>query len=225
VIRIDADHRLRGVCPGGLRVARAHVHRDRSKLSGALPGPWRHVLGAVRSLCRRGWLLLDLNGFWLGRVSEQFGIELGEELIGGLLAGALGAPHHLPVVMIDDEREVPVLFSPADVVHSDVVEVVQAGGIKLIGADAADDPPDGAPVDPEHPLDRCLVRPGREPRDEAFEVARELRARAGERDALGTCPVLGAPQPPPAAVDLQPPENDALNWPHCDVLNWPRLDV
>ncbi len=162
-------------------------------------------LAPLRRFPGRGWLLLDAGWFWLGRVGEQVGIELGEELISGFLARALGAPYHLAALMVDDEREVPMLLSPADLIHSYVVEVLQARGIKLISADAADDPPDGTPVDPEHPLDRRLVRPARQPRDQGFEVARELRARAGERDALGTRPVLGAPQTPPTAADLQPP--------------------
>ena len=108
--------------------------------------------------------------------------------------------------MVDHEREVLVLALPADLVDPDLVEIVQAAGIELVVADALDDPPDRVPVDPQHPLDRRLVGPRRQPRDQALEVARELRARPGERDALGPRPVPRAPQPPATAMDLQPPD-------------------
>ena len=42
--------------------------------------------------------------------------------------------------------------------------------------------------------------------NQAFEVACELRPRAGERDALGPRPVHPAPQPSTAATDLEPPD-------------------
>ena len=98
-----------------------------------------------------------------------------------------------------------MLLAPADLIDPDIEEIAQPAGIELIDAHASDDPPDRAPVDPEHPLDRCLVGARRQPRDEAFEVARELRAWAGERDALSARPVLGAPKTPPSAMDLKPP--------------------
>jgi hypothetical protein len=108
--------------------------------------------------------------------------------------------------MVGDKREVVVLALPRHLVDPDVIEIVQTGGIELVVADALDDPPDRVPVDPQHPLDRRLIRPGRQPRDQALEVARELRPRPGERHALGPRPVHRAPQPPTAAVDLQPPD-------------------
>ena len=42
--------------------------------------------------------------------------------------------------------------------------------------------------------------------DQALEIARELRARPGERDALSPRSVLRAPQAPAATVDLKPPD-------------------
>ena len=77
---------------------------------------------------------------------------------------------------------------------------------RLVVAATLDDPPDGVPIDPQHPLDRRLVGPRREPREQALEIARELRPRAGERHPLGTRPVLRAPQPAAPAVNLQPPD-------------------
>ena len=65
--------------------------------------------------------------------------------------------------MVDHEREVLVLALPADLVDADLVEIVQPAGIELGIAHALDDPPDRVPVDPQHPLDRRLVRPGRQP--------------------------------------------------------------
>jgi hypothetical protein len=188
VIRIDADHRLGRVVAGGGGVPVAHVQRDRPELGGALTDE------RLRVVCvgRRG--RCDL------------GVEFFEEPIGCLLAGAVGAPHDLPALVVSHEREVVVLALPADLVDPDVVEAVQAVGIELVVADTLDDPPDRVPVDPQKPLDGGLVDASHQPRDEALEVAGELRAWAGERDALGPRPVLRAPQPPAAAVDLQPPD-------------------
>src|SRR5680860_1502662 len=68
-----------------------------------------------------------------------------------------------------------------------------------------DDPADGVPVDPDQPADRGLVGARGKPRDELLEIAGELRAGPGERDALDADAAgraLKAPQPSP---DLQPP--------------------
>jgi pyruvate, orthophosphate dikinase len=54
-----------------------------------------------------------------------------------------------------------VLALPADLVHADLIEIVQPAGIELIGTHTGDDPPDRVPVDPEHPL----VSGVRTPRD------------------------------------------------------------
>ena len=107
--------------------------------------------------------------------------------------------------MIDHEREVAMLLAPAHLIDPDVIQIAKTARIELVNADAGDDPPDGVPVDPHQPFHGALVSAGREPRDEALEVARELRSRPGERDPLGARSVLRAPQTPPAAVNLKPP--------------------
>ena len=50
--------------------------------------------------------------------------------------------------------------------------------------------------------------------DQALEVARELRARPGERDAFGARAVHRTPQPPAMAVDLKPPDPEIQMPPH-----------
>ena len=146
--------------------------------------------------------------------SGGLGVELGEEGVGGLLALARAAPHDLAAPVVGYEREVVVLALPADLVDPDVIEVVEPVSVQLVVAHALDDPPDRAPVDPQHLRDRRLVGPGRHPRDQAFEVPRELRARPGERHALGPRPMLRTPQPPAPAVDLQPPDPQIEMPPH-----------
>lgn len=54
-------------------------------------------------------------------------------------------------------------------------------------------------------LTALLSVAGHQPRDQALEVARELRVRSSERDRLCPRPVLRADQPPAPAMDLQPP--------------------
>jgi hypothetical protein len=88
----------------------------------------------------------------------------------------------------------------------DLEQVLQPIGIELIGTDAGDDPPDGSPVDPDQPGDRCLVSPGRQPRDQALEIAGEAGAVTSEGDALDPHAVLGALETMELAADLEPPD-------------------
>ena len=132
--------------------------------------------------------------------------EILEEPVRRRLAVAFGAPHDLPADVIGDEREIPMLASPADLVHADLEQVVQPIRIELVGADARDDPPDGVPVDPDQPLDRGLVRSGREPRDERLEVAGEPARVPGERNALDPDPVLRALDAAQLGAELKPPD-------------------
>src|SRR5205823_11073755 len=74
--------------------------------------------------------------------------DLREEPVRGGGAVALGAPHDLAADVVGDQREVAVLPSPADLVDPDLEQVLQPGGIELVGAHPADDPPDRVPVDP-----------------------------------------------------------------------------
>jgi len=112
------------------------------------------------------WRLTRLASCRLGRRggSGGLGIELVKEGVGGVLALALAPPHDLSPAVVGDEREVVVLALPADFVDPDLEQVVEPAGIELVVADALDDPPDRVPVDPQHPRDRRLVRPCRQPR-------------------------------------------------------------
>ena len=107
-----------------------------------------------------------------------------------------------------------MLALPADLVDPDVEQVAQPAGVELIVADALDDPPDRAPVDPQHPRDRRLVGARRQPGDQEFEVAGELRAGRGERHPLGAGAVHRAGQPPAPAVELKPPDPEIEMTPH-----------
>ena len=99
-----------------------------------------------------------------------------------------------------------MLPSPADLVDPDLEQVVQPVGIELIGAHAGDDPPDGVPVDPRQPLDRGLLGPGRQPRDELLEIAGEPARVSGERNALDPDAVLRALQAAKLGAELEPPD-------------------
>ncbi len=98
-----------------------------------------------------------------------------------------------------------MLLLPGDLIDPDVVKLGEPVGIEFVVADALDDPPDRSPIDPQHPRDRRLVRARRQPPDETFEVASELRPRASERHRLGPRAVHRAPKPPALAAKLQPP--------------------
>jgi hypothetical protein len=154
-----------------------------------------------RRLSRLTRLLGVLGSGGLGRR-----VELGEEAIGGGLALALAAPHHAAAAVIADQRQVAVAPSPRDLVDRDLEQIAQPVGVDQLLADALDDPPDRLPVDPHQPAGRGLVGLGRQPRDQVFEVAREARAVASERDALHVHAMLGATQPPQPGADLEPPD-------------------
>jgi len=115
VVVVDGDDRLRRVLSDRLGVALAHVHRDRGELGGALADRMLGVcFGGLLGLGQGGWGVLTMLGVVIGAV------ELGEELIGGGLALALGAPHHAAASVIADKREVAVALSPRDLVDRDL---------------------------------------------------------------------------------------------------------
>jgi len=97
------------------------------------------------------------------------------------------------------------VFAPADLVHADTEDAVEAGGVQVCG----DDPPAGsAHGTPRHaaqPCDRGLVHLGRQPCQQVVEVAGQLGAGTGEGDALDDDTVVRAPQAPQRRSDLDPP--------------------
>jgi hypothetical protein len=93
-----------------------------------------------------------------------------------------------------------------DTSDPDLEQVVQPIRVKLIAADAADDATDGVPIDPDHPADRALIGPGRQPRDELLEIAGEPAGVPSERHALDPDPVLRALEPPQLGAELQAPD-------------------
>ena len=222
VIRVDADGlRPAGAapadgtwrscwsCPSRRPAARRHARRSRFHLAAVLE---RRALDAVAGRddgARADGTMIAGSGAWAACGARV------------LAAGAAGrarrrrrrrgpgpsfaSPHHLAALMVGDEGEVVVLALPADLVHADVIEIVESVGVELVVADALDDPPDRVPVDPQH---RLIV-------DLSVHVAshatRHSKSRVnsepgGRTACLGPRPVHGAPQAPAAAVDLQPPD-------------------
>lgn len=99
-----------------------------------------------------------------------------------------------------------MLLAVGDLVDADLVQVVEAVWVELVGHDAFDDGADGAPVDPTQPTDRGLVHARGRPCHEVLDVAGEPRAMAGEVDGLHDHPPAGsACQPPQRRADRDPP--------------------
>ncbi len=141
-----------------------------------------------------------------GDLRAALGAELLVELVADLRAGAFGAPDDLAALVIADQGQVAMALAPGDLVDADLEQLVEAVGVELLGADTLGDPPDGGPVDAQHPLDRRLVRPGGQPRHQALEVAREVRAVTREADALDADAVLRTGQSAQPGADLQAPD-------------------
>jgi hypothetical protein len=116
-----------------------------------------------------------------------------------------------------------VLGGPGHLVHPDLEQLVEPVGVEFVVGDAFDDPADGAPVDPHQPGDRALVGPGRKPRHERLEVAREVRTGARERDGLGAGAVDRAPQPPQLCMNLQAPHAEVQVPPRR--VDWARVEA
>lgn len=77
------------------------------------------------------------------------------------------------------------IHAKLDAHEADLVVLAQRLG-------TANDPPDGVPVDPGHPLDGRLVGARAQPGDELLEVAGEAGLVTRERDALDTHAVARA---------------------------------
>ena len=141
-----------------------------------------------------------------GDLGGTFGAQLRVEVVGDGGAGAFGAPDDLAATVIGDEGQVAMALAPGDLVDADLDEAVEATGVQFVGADARHDPPDGAPVDAQHPGDRRLVCPGRKPRHQMLEVVGEVRAVAREGHCLGADAVLRADQPAQPRSNLHAPD-------------------
>ena len=108
--------------------------------------------------------------------------------------------------MVGDQCEVVVLAFPADLVDPDLKEVLQPVRVELVGADPADDPPDGVPVDPDQAGDRGLVHRSRQPSDQLLEVAGEPRPVPRERHRFHSHAMLGALKPSELGAELEAPD-------------------
>ena len=132
------------------------------------------------------------------------GAELVEEGVqgGGVLARL--APHDLPGGVVGDQGQILVVLAPADLVHPDVDQAVEALGVEFVAHDPFADAAHGVPVDAQEPRDGRLVGLRGQERGDVFEVAGEPAAMAGERDCLNDDPMLGAGQPAQPSPDLDP---------------------
>ncbi|HEX5194399.1 MAG TPA: hypothetical protein VFW09_16500 [Solirubrobacteraceae bacterium] len=106
---------------------------------------------------------------------------MGEELIGSGSVVAVGAPHDLAAAMVSDQGEVAALAFAGDLVDPDLKQVLPPVRIKLVGADALDDPPDRRPVDAHHPGDRRLFGLGIASHATSASKSRVNPARAAAR--------------------------------------------
>jgi hypothetical protein len=97
-----------------------------------------------------------------------------------------------------------VVLLPADLVHSNVNQTVEALGVQFLTDDPLADPPDRVPVDAQEPGDRGLVGLRGQERGHVLEVAGEPGPVAGERDPLYNDTMLRAPQPAQTRPDLDP---------------------
>jgi hypothetical protein len=117
--------------------------------------------------------------------------DLVEEPVGGLGVAAFVAPDDLAADMVGDEGEIAVLHAPGNLIDPNLKEVLQPVRVQLVLADAGDDPADRVPVDPGQPLDRGLIGPRCQPRDELLEITGEPGAMTRERNTLDPDPCSG----------------------------------
>ncbi len=134
--------------------------------------------------------------------SAPLGPEGVEEGIERNLVLAFVGEEEAARVVIDDDREVAMAATIADLIDPDALDAGKeiAVGSSLAGH-ALDDAADGPPDDPEQAPHGGLVGARREPRDGIFEVPRKLGTWSGPGDMLDPDPVLGAGHACPRSFD------------------------
>ena len=127
-----------------------------------------------------------------------------EELLQRGGVAARSAPHDRAGRVVHNGGEVPLAAAVADLVNTDLNEMLETVLIEAVGNDAGDDLTDHPPADPEQPGDRCLGHLLRQPRHQVLEVASVPSAGTGPRDRFGTHPAVRAPHPAQLALDEAP---------------------
>lgn len=118
---------------------------------------------------------------------------------------ALAGPHDGAGVVIGDQRQILVLAAVGDLVHADVVQLVEPGVVELVSHDPRHDRAGGPPVDAAQPGDRGPVGVRDQPRDEVLEVPSVPRPVPRERHRLDRDPLTRAARQatqPAAHADL-----------------------
>ncbi|MDQ6730099.1 MAG: hypothetical protein M3022_07335, partial [Actinomycetota bacterium] len=106
--------------------------------------------------------------------------------------------------MVDDGGEVLLPATVADLVDTDLKQLVQPGRVEAVGDDTLDDVTDGVPADPQQPGDRRLGHLLRQPRNHVFEVAGVLRRVPRPRDRLEMHATIRAAKAPQLTLDHAP---------------------
>jgi len=133
------------------------------------------------------------------------GSEFGEEPVQRLGVFAFCTPHDTGPVVIDDERQILVVFAPGDLVDPDAEQAIESFRVEFAGDNTFTGASDGPPRHPAQAGDRGLVHSCRQPRQQIIEVACQMSARAGERDRFDDDPVGWATQTPQRRPDLDMP--------------------
>jgi hypothetical protein len=134
---------------------------------------------------------------------RAFVAEFSEEPVEGLGGLAGTGPHDLRGLGVRHEREVVMLLAPRDLVHADHEQPLETVRIEHVSDHAFADPSDRAPRDPQQLRDRGLVGPGRQPRHQILDIAREPRAGTGEVHALDHDAMGGTAEPSQPRSDLE----------------------
>jgi hypothetical protein len=180
-------------------------------------------LGIKRIETDHGLRGMRPNGFRKGGTQvHRHGLDLlgpargqgvGEEPVqgGGLLSGR--TPHDLAGVVVGDQRQILVVFTPGNLVDPDVDEIREPVVVEPLGHDSRAHRPDRAPGHAAERRHRRLVTLGGQPDGELLEVSGKPRSRPRERHRFGQHTVLGATQPaspqlehadPPTRIQVPP---------------------
>gem|GEM_PF-6350122 len=139
--------------------------------------------GGVLS-CRCRVRLAHVHGH-SGELGTAFLAEQLVELVEGVGVLAFADPHNVAFAVVDDDRQVLVVFRVGDLVDPDLSEPVEPCREQALGDDAGDDGRDGHPIDPQRGGHGGAVRSLRPPRHHVFELAGMAAGSSRPRHIFG----------------------------------------
>ena len=120
------------------------------------------------------------------KLRDSFGSELLEEVCKGLSTSSLTGPHDSSPFMVDDQSEIAMPLTVAELIDADKTQPVELAGVAVAIDDSLDDLTDGSPSDAGETGDLRLIGDLGEVGDVFFEGPGKSTGMRCPRDVLGS---------------------------------------